>query len=133
MFDRKSCNGDISNTKPAIRFHADFRLYKPLFETGSQLSESHWFTNSPVRRVKDKNHEQALTTSLSQPVQFLGGDTWMCLQTVYFLVLFSHLHSMLRVLMKILSHASAKKKTKAKNKNFKFRILIGHFQGTSWQ
>ena len=57
----------------------------------------------------------------------------MCLQTVYFLVLFSHLRSMLRVLMKVLSHASAKKKTKAKNKNFKFRILAGHFQATSWQ
>ena len=38
-----------------------------------------------------------------------------------------HLLSVLRILMKILSHASAKKKTKGL-KDVKFRILIGRFQ-----
>ena len=135
MFDRKSHIGDISNTKPsAIRFHADFQLYKPLFETGSQLSESHWFTDSPVRRVKDKNHEQALTPSLSQPVQFLGRKIHGCACKQYIFWFYFHIYIQCYAFWWKSFHMPAqKRKQKAKNKNFKFRILIGHFQATSWQ
>ena len=44
----------------------------------------------------------------------------------------THLLSMLCVLMKIPSLASAKKKTK-RLKGFKFGTLVGRFQVTSWQ
>ena len=44
----------------------------------------------------------------------------------------THLLSLLRVVMKVLSHASAKKKTK-RLKGFKVRVCIGSFQVKSWQ
>ena len=56
-------------------------------------------------------------------------DAWTRLQTVYFTVLYD-LFSMVCVLMKILSDASAKKKTKML-KAFRFRTFMGRFEMTS--
>ena len=70
-----------------------------------------------------QNSLQTLTPLLHQSVKFLGS---------IFSGPVSHLLSMLRVLMKILSHTSAKKKAK-RLKGFKFGAFIGRFQAASWQ
>ena len=57
-------------------------------------------------------------------------DAGTRLQTVYFPIL--RLLLMLRVVMKVLSNASAKKETK-RLKGFIFRTFAGRFQVTSWQ
>ena len=61
------------------------------------------------------NSEDKLAPSLSEPVQFLGwkmqGHTCAPVNTIFSSPL-THLLSMLCILMKILSHASVKKKTK---------------------
>ena len=58
----------------------------------------------------------------------------MCVRDICVCVCFTVVcaWSVLCVLMKILSHASAKKKTKIL-KGFKFGTFIGRFQMTSWQ
>ena len=58
-------------------------------------------------------------------------DARTCLQTVYFSGPSASLLSMLCILVKIISHARVKKKTK-RLKGFKFHTFIGHFQ-VIWQ
>ena len=55
-----------------------------------------------------------------------------CLQTAYFQSYNASTFSAARVLIKIVSYATAKKKTK-RLKGFKFRAVIGRFKVTSWQ
>ena len=59
-------------------------------------------------------------------------DAWICLENSTFSSPITHLLSVRCVLMKILSKASAKKKTE-RLKGFKFCTFIGRFQVTSWQ
>jgi len=49
-----------------------------------------------------------------------------------FPVLQQNLFSMLRVMMKVLSHASARNKME-RTEGLKFGTFTGHFQVTSWQ
>ena len=69
----------------------------------------------------------ALFNHFTAPACKMSGlkDAQTCFQTMYFLVLY-HLFSMLCALMKVLSHASVKKKTK-KLKGFKFHAFYGSF------
>ena len=98
---------------------------------------------------RDKHNFAATSLPLSQQTRLCRNKTrllsrqkYACcdktfvatnMQTVYFPVTFlAHLLSMQRVLMKILLHASAKKKTKMLFKDvFKFGPFISRFQVTS--
>ena len=68
-----------------------------------------------------------LTPSLPQAVQFPGKRCTDALVKSIFSGPTTHL---LSILMKLLSHVSAKKKTK-RLKGFKFRTFIGRFQVTT--
>ena len=73
-----------------------------------------------------------LTPSLPQPVKFPGWKIHGHICKQYIFRICNTLLSMLCVLLKFLSYARAKNKTK-KLKGFQFRTFIGHFQGTTWQ
>ena len=74
----------------------------------------------------------SLTPSLPQPVKFLGERCMDMPANSIFSSPITYLPSRLCVMMKILSHASVKKKTK-RLKGFRFRTFSGCFQVTSWQ
>ena len=75
-----------------------------------------------------------LTPSLPQPLKFVGEKCTDAPANNSLIISdpISHLFSVLCVLMKILSHASARNKTK-RQKGFRFPTVIGCFQVTSWQ
>ena len=80
-------------------------------------------------------HEQGqkwLTLSLPQRVKFPGRKMRGCACKQYIFWSYSNPLSVLYVFMKILSLASAKKRTK-RLKGIRFRTFIGHFWVISWQ
>ena len=76
--------------------------------------------------------EFCLTPLLPQPVKYPGWKMHGRACNLYIFLSYNIYFSMLSVLMKILSRASAKKKTKG-IKGFTFRTFMGRFQMTSWQ
>ena len=89
-------------------------------------------SNDPFRcTVYVNSSSPCLTPSLPQPVKnFRAQRCTDAPANSLFSGPVTHLFSMLWVLMKILSHANVKKKTKMP-KSFKFRNFIGCFQVTS--